>query len=66
MRMNTRAIIAALEAAGWQEVRVTGDHHFFRHPTLPGLINVPHPNKQLPMGTLKSIEKLCLFKLRGS
>jgi predicted RNA binding protein YcfA (HicA-like mRNA interferase family) len=64
--MDTRAIIAALRAAGWEEVRVTGDHHFFRHPKLAGLINVPHPKKQLPLGTLRSIEKLCRFKLRGS
>lgn len=64
MRMDTRALIAALRGAGWEEVRVTGDHHFFRHPTRPGLINVPHPKKQLPIGTLRSIEKLSGLRLR--
>jgi predicted RNA binding protein YcfA (HicA-like mRNA interferase family) len=62
--MNTRAIIKALEADGWNLKRVTGDHHHFMHPTKPGLVTVPHPKKDLPMGTLRSIEKQSGLKLR--
>ncbi len=29
----------------------------FRHAEKPGLVTVPHPKKELPIGTLKSISK---------
>jgi predicted RNA binding protein YcfA (HicA-like mRNA interferase family) len=55
--MKSKDVIKKIEAAGWAEVRVKGSHHHFKHPTLPGLVTVPHPEKDLPIGTLKSIEK---------
>lgn len=62
--MNSRKIIKAIEAAGWSQVRVTGDHHHFKHPTIPGIVTVPHPKRDLPLGTLRSIEKQSRVKLR--
>jgi predicted RNA binding protein YcfA (HicA-like mRNA interferase family) len=50
-------IIRALRSDGWELIRQKGSHMQFRHPTKPGLVTVPHPNKDLPVGTLKSIEK---------
>ena len=50
-------MIRKLEAHGWYEARQTGSHRQFRHPTRPGLVTVPHPKKELPIGTLKSISK---------
>jgi predicted RNA binding protein YcfA (HicA-like mRNA interferase family) len=46
-----------LEADGWKEVRVKGSHHHFKHPTKSGLTTVPHPEKDLPAGTVNSILK---------
>ncbi|WP_333587564.1 type II toxin-antitoxin system HicA family toxin [Phenylobacterium sp.] len=62
--MNSRDVIKALEAGGWTLKRVTGSHHHYRHPTLPGLVTVPHPKKDLPLGTLRSIERQAGLKLR--
>ena len=62
--MNSRQLIKALKKDGWKEVRVTGSHHHFQHPTKSGTVTVPHPKKDLPLGTLKSIEKQCGLKLR--
>jgi predicted RNA binding protein YcfA (HicA-like mRNA interferase family) len=62
--MNTKDVIKALEAAGWTLKRVTGSHHHYRHATLPGLVTVPHPKKDLPLGTLRSIERQAGLKLR--
>jgi predicted RNA binding protein YcfA (HicA-like mRNA interferase family) len=56
--MRSREVIRKLEAHGWYEVRQTGSHRQFRHPTRPGLVTVPHPKKELPIGTLKSISKV--------
>ena len=61
--MNSREVIKRLTAAGWQRVRVSGSHHHFRHPTRPGTVTVPHPKKDLPKGTLKSVERQSGVKL---
>jgi len=45
--------------AGWVLNRITGSHHIFKHPLHPerGSVAVPHPQKDLPRGTLHSILK---------
>lgn len=55
--MKSLDLIKMIEADGWYEVRVTGSHHHFKHPTKKGLVTVPHPKKDLPAGTVKSILK---------
>jgi len=55
--MRSKDVIKALLADGWYEVGVRGSHHYFKHPTKPGKVTVPHPKKELPPGTLKSIYK---------
>jgi predicted RNA binding protein YcfA (HicA-like mRNA interferase family) len=57
-------VIRALKRDGWAEVRVKGSHHHFRHPTKPGIVTVPHPKKDIPIGTLASIERQAGIKLR--
>ncbi len=54
---SSRDIIRELKADGWEEVAVRGSHHQFRHPTKPGKVTVPHPTKDLPLPTLRSIRK---------
>ena len=55
--LNSRELIAKIEADGWYEVRVKGSHHHFKHPTKPGLVTVPHPKKDLLLRTINSILK---------
>jgi predicted RNA binding protein YcfA (HicA-like mRNA interferase family) len=55
--MNSSKLIRMLEDDGWYEVRVTGSHHHFKHAVKKGLVTVPHPKKDLPIGTVKSILK---------
>jgi len=55
--MNSRAIIKALEADGWERKRTTGSHWHFVHPAKPGLVTVPHPKRDLPAGTVRAIER---------
>lgn len=62
--MNSRELIKALEADGWREVVQRGSHVQFKHPTKPGRVTVPHPKKDLPAGTLRSIERQAGIKLR--
>lgn len=57
MEVQSRLLIKELEAAGWFLKRVTGSHHIFKHPRNPNSIPVPHPKKDLPLGTVKSIRE---------
>ncbi|BAN52535.1 MULTISPECIES: type II toxin-antitoxin system HicA family toxin [Pseudomonas] len=55
--MRSREVIQLIEADGWYEVEVKGSHHQFRHPTKKGRVTVPHPETELPKGTVRSILK---------
>jgi predicted RNA binding protein YcfA (HicA-like mRNA interferase family) len=57
MAMNSRDIIRLIEIAGWVHVETRGSHWQFTHPSRPGRVTVPHPKRDLPIGTLRSIEK---------
>lgn len=52
---NSRAIIQRLETEGWNLVSIKGSHHKFRKDG-QSLI-VPHPKKDLPLGTARSIAR---------
>ena len=62
--MNSREVIKELRKDGWYEVNQVGSHKQFKHPTKKGRVTVPHPKRDIPMGTLKSIEKQAGIKLR--
>jgi predicted RNA binding protein YcfA (HicA-like mRNA interferase family) len=64
MGQSSREIIRKLEADGWFLVGTTGDHHHFKHPTKPGKVTVPHPVKDLKIGTIKSVERQSGVRLR--
>lgn len=53
--MNSADIIRRLEREGWRKAHQVGSHIKFKHPTLQGAVTVPHPKKDLPVGTLRSI-----------
>jgi predicted RNA binding protein YcfA (HicA-like mRNA interferase family) len=63
--MDSRAVIRAILAEGWREVRVTGSHHHVRYPTRPGTVTVPHPKKDIAPGTLRSIARQSGAGLKG-
>ena len=62
--MNSREVIRRLVNDGWYEVAQVGSHLQFKHAAKPGRVTVPHPKRDLPIGTLKSIEKQAGIKLR--
>jgi predicted RNA binding protein YcfA (HicA-like mRNA interferase family) len=50
-------LIKLIEADGWERVAIKGSHHQFKHPTKTGRVTIPHPKKDLPLGTVNSIKK---------
>ena len=62
--MNSREIIRRLEADDCYQVGQRGSHVQFKHPAKPGRVTVPHPEKDIPAKTLKSIERQAGVRLR--
>ncbi|QSO50103.1 type II toxin-antitoxin system HicA family toxin [Alicyclobacillus mengziensis] len=54
---SSRDILKILRDDGWYLVATKGDHHHLKHPTKPGKVTVPHPEKDLPVFLVKSIFK---------
>lgn len=55
--MKSSSLIKMVEADGWCLVRTKGSHHHFKHPSKAGLVTIPHPKKDIPIKTVKSILK---------
>jgi predicted RNA binding protein YcfA (HicA-like mRNA interferase family) len=55
--MKSLDVLKRLKAKGWFEVKTRGSHVQLKHPSKPGRVTVPHPKRDIPKGTLKSIEK---------
>lgn len=55
--MNSRELIAELEADGWFKVAQKGSHVQFKHEAKKGRVTVPHPKQDVPIGTVRSILK---------
>lgn len=54
---SSRELVKILLADGWYEVACVGDHHQYKHPLKKGKVTIPHPKKDLPKKTVKSIFK---------
>jgi predicted RNA binding protein YcfA (HicA-like mRNA interferase family) len=61
--MDSRLIIKKLKDDGWFEVSQAGSHKQFKHAMKPGRVTVPSPRKDVPSGTLRSIEKQAGIRL---
>jgi len=55
--MSSDEIIKLLKAVGWHKANQKGSHTQSSHPSIAGKITVPHPKKDLPIGTAKAILK---------
>ncbi|WOS96346.1 type II toxin-antitoxin system HicA family toxin [Nosocomiicoccus massiliensis] len=54
---SSKDLIKKIEHEGWYLVKIVGSHYHFKHDTNPGKVTVPHPKKDLPRGTERSILK---------
>jgi predicted RNA binding protein YcfA (HicA-like mRNA interferase family) len=63
--VSSSDILRVLRDDGWEIVRQKGSHVQLRHPIKNGLVTVPSPRRDMPIGTLKSIERQAGVKLRS-
>lgn len=62
--MDGRKIVKILEKDGWFKADQSGSHIQLRHPSKKGRVTVPHPKKDIPIGTLKNIERQSGIKFK--
>jgi predicted RNA binding protein YcfA (HicA-like mRNA interferase family) len=62
--LRSREVIKTLKQDVWYQVSQVGSHKQFKHPTKKGRVTVPYASRDIPIGTLKSIEKQAGIKLR--
>ena len=53
--MKSADIIKRLQAEGWYKAHQAGSHIKFKHPDKTAYVTVPHPRKDMPLPTLRSI-----------
>ena len=53
--MKSADVIKRLESEGWRHVGGKGDHMKYKHPEKLGHVVVPHPRKDIAIGTLRNI-----------
>ena len=58
-KVNAKSIMGmmSLGLASGDEVSVVGSHHQYKHPTKKGRTTIKHPDKDIPLPTLKRIEE---------
>lgn len=57
MLRDSRDIIRRLEPDGFELLSIGGSHHKFVHRILRRRVIVPHPKRDLPLGTVRAIDK---------
>ena len=56
--VSGKALCKVVERRGWELKRVTGSHHIYTKQGYEVILSIPvHVNRDLPIGTLKSILK---------
>jgi predicted RNA binding protein YcfA (HicA-like mRNA interferase family) len=64
MPLSSREALKSLKAAGFVIVDQKGSHVQLKHPARAGRVTVPHPKRELPVGTIASIERQSGIKIR--
>ena len=53
--LDSADVVTRLKRDGWKLDRQRGSHRQYTHPTRGGRVTVPHPRKDIPIGTLRNI-----------
>lgn len=64
MVTDSRSIIARLRKSGFELFSVRGSHHKLHHAETKQVVIVPHPRKDIPIGTVRNIYKAAGWPFR--
>lgn len=60
--MSSDELIKIITANGWALVRIKGSHHVFEKSGEPMPLVIPHPRKDVAVGTLNKLLKQAKLK----
>lgn len=61
MDLSPKALLKIASENGWELNRIKGSHHIYKHNKSGKSVPIPiHGNKDLKLGTFKSIQKVLL------
>ncbi|MGL4761848.1 MAG: type II toxin-antitoxin system HicA family toxin [Sarcina sp.] len=60
--MTSKELIKLLKKEGWVEKRQSGSHKLFVKEGYSKPVPIPFHNKDIPVGTLEKIKKMCGLK----
>ena len=63
--MTSKDIIRRLKKEGWELFHTKGSHHQFKNEMTGVKVTIPHPKKDFPKGTLRSIFKQVGWQWKG-
>jgi predicted RNA binding protein YcfA (HicA-like mRNA interferase family) len=56
--VSGKMLCKIVERNGWELKRITGSHHIYTKEGIDSILSIPvHSNRDLPIGTLRSIMK---------
>jgi predicted RNA binding protein YcfA (HicA-like mRNA interferase family) len=56
--VSGKTLCKIVERNGWELKRISGSHHIYIKDSVDAILSIPvHSNRDLPMGTLRSIMK---------
>ena len=56
--VSGKALCKIVKRRGWELKRITGSHHLYAKKGVKSILSIPvHGNRDLPLGTLKSLMK---------
>jgi predicted RNA binding protein YcfA (HicA-like mRNA interferase family) len=56
--ISGKTLCKIVERNGWELKRITGSHHIYTKEGIDAILSIPvHSNRDLPIGTLRSIMK---------
>lgn len=60
--MSSAQMIKILEELGWTLDRQKGSHRTYKHAQNPKIITIPHPERDLSPGLLRTIKRIAGIK----
>ncbi|WP_310487652.1 type II toxin-antitoxin system HicA family toxin [Chamaesiphon sp. VAR_69_metabat_338] len=56
--VSGKMLCKIVERNGWELKRISGSHHIYINDSIDAILSIPvHSNRDLPIGTLRSIMK---------
>lgn len=56
--ISSKTLCKIVERSGWELKRISGSHHIYIKDGIDAILSIPvHSNRDLPVGTLRSIMK---------